>query len=138
MFSNLPLGGVVLGLLILFLQIPPGQADRKSISSIDKFKRLDLPGILLIIASVTCLFLALQFGGTTYAWNSSVVIGLLVGFVLLLAVFLLLQWYLKENATIAFRFLRERTVVMGSIFLFFTNAATYLVCNEFYYAKELR
>jgi hypothetical protein len=44
--------------------------------------------------------LALQYGGQTHPWKSSQVIGLLVGFVLLVAVFILWEIYQKERAMI--------------------------------------
>ena len=44
--------------------------------------------------------LALQYGGQTLPWKSSVVIGLLVGFVAIVVVFVSWEIYQKERAMI--------------------------------------
>jgi hypothetical protein len=46
----------------------------------EKLDKIDAIGIALLIASITCLFLALQMGDTLVAWNSSKPIGLFIGF----------------------------------------------------------
>ena len=103
--------------------------DRTSRSQPLKVKliRMDPVGIVLLVAAVSCLFLALQFGGDTMPWRSATVIGLFIGFGLLCILFGVLQWRLGENATVPIRFLRQRTVVWGSGFLFCINMANYMV-----------
>lgn len=41
-----------------------------------KLKQMDFLGATLLVAAVSCLLLALQWGGATYPWRSSIVIGL--------------------------------------------------------------
>lgn len=74
-------------------------------------------GIILLIASVSCLFLALQEAGVRVPWSSSKHIGLLVGFGILLAIFEAWQWKAGDNANIPFPYLKDRTVIWGSIYL---------------------
>ena len=50
--------------------------------------------------------LAMQYGGQTHAWSSSVVIGLLVGSVAILVVFIFWERYQKERAMIVGRLVR--------------------------------
>lgn len=57
----------------------------------EKFKFLDIPGAIFIISAVSCLLLALQWGGTVVPWRSARIIGLLVGFGLLIIAFGFLQ-----------------------------------------------
>lgn len=57
--------------------------------------QLDLLGAALVIPAIVCLLLALQWGGATYPWNSSRVIGLFVGAVILGILFVIVQ--LKEG-----------------------------------------
>lgn len=72
--------------------------------------QLDLLGAALIIPTVVMLLLALQWGGSTYAWNNSKIIGLFCGFGGLLIIFLYSQWKLGDKATLPFRLFRDRNV----------------------------
>lgn len=51
----------------------------------------DYVGAGLLIPSLTCLFLALQFGGNNYSWGSGLVVGLFVACGVLLVEFAALQ-----------------------------------------------
>ena len=83
------------------------------------------------MASVCCLMLALQFAGVAYSWNSSQVIGLLVGCVVLLIAFFAVQRKMKEQATLPLRLLQERVIGVGCIFVFFVQISSYVVCSCF-------
>jgi protein-S-isoprenylcysteine O-methyltransferase Ste14 len=117
-------------MVILFLRLAGVDESTRKISLAAKLRRLDFPGAVLIIASVSSLFLALQEGGTIVPWNSARPIGLLVGFALILILFGAWQWKAGENATIPLRYLRDRTVLWGSIYLFWDNMASYIVCQS--------
>ena len=54
----------------------------------EKLAKLDFIGAIFLIGSVVCLLLALQWGGSVYEWSNSKVWGCLLGFVLLLAIFI--------------------------------------------------
>lgn len=92
-----------------------------------KLKRVDPIGIVLLFGFVSCLCIALQDGGNNIPWSSSRVIGLLVGFGVLKILFWIAQWRLGEHALIPVRFLRQRTVAFGSLFLFCDNMSNYIV-----------
>lgn len=53
--------------------------------------RIDFPGIVAVSLGASALVLATNWGGTTYAWGSWQIIGLLVGGVAILAVFVLIE-----------------------------------------------
>lgn len=91
---------------------------------------MDGLGALTLIGGVTCLLLALQWGGQTSPWSSGRVIGLFAGFGVLLALFGLLQWRLGEHATIPLRILRQRSVLMGSIFIAILDMTAYTVGDD--------
>ncbi|MBO0651797.1 MFS transporter [Streptomyces triculaminicus] len=57
---------------------------------------VDYAGIVLVALGSSGLVLALEWGGNEYAWGSSVITGLLVGAVLLLAAFVLVELRAKE------------------------------------------
>jgi uncharacterized membrane protein len=99
----------------------------RKLPTIEKLKRLDPLGIILLLGAVSCLFLALQWGGSRFLWNSSRIIGLLIGFGLLAILFCVLQWWLAEKATIPLRILRQRTVLYGALSLFFISMSSNIV-----------
>jgi hypothetical protein len=78
---------------------------------------MDLPGTGLIMAAVICYILALQDGGVTKPWNSSVVIGLLVGFVLIMIVFGIVEYLQKDRALLLPRLMKDRTMLVCCIFV---------------------
>lgn len=61
---------------------------------------MDFIGATLMIGLIIAFILALQYGGQTHSWDSSQVIGLLVGFGVLVAVFVLWEVFQKERAMI--------------------------------------
>lgn len=92
----------------------------------EKIKRIDLLGAFLLICAIVCLLLALQWGGTTYPWSDSKVWGCLLGFGLIISVFIGLQIHLGEKATIPPRILvKQRTILSCACFSVFLAMALY-------------
>lgn len=115
-------------LLFFFLTLKKGKDSKdRQLPLKAKLKHMDPLGATSLIAAVCCLLLALHWGGATLSWSSSRVIGLFVGFGLLIVAFGALQWKLGERATIPLRVLRQRSVLMGSLFLFFVNMTLFAV-----------
>lgn len=79
---------------------------------------LDPIGAAVFFPCVVCLLLALQFGGITYAWSNARVIALLVLFGVLLAVFIAIQLWRQEMATVPPRILANRNISAGIFFSF--------------------
>lgn len=84
------------------------------------FKSLDLPGFMLICPAVVMFLLGLQFGGNGHPWNSSVVIGLLVGGVVTFGVFLVWERHEGDNAMVPFALLSHRTIWSAAMTMFFS------------------
>lgn len=84
----------------------------------EKLLQMDPLGTLTIMAAVICYILALQWGGTTKAWNSSPVIGTLVGFVVFLIAFGLVEWKMGNRAVLQGRFLKQRAILVNLIYIF--------------------
>lgn len=61
---------------------------------------MDPIGLTLMMGLITSYILALQYGGQTHPWKSSLVIGLLVGSVSMVMVFVFWEFYIKERAMI--------------------------------------
>ena len=126
--SNVPIGAVTFLTIIFVLRLPENSdTEKKTTPLSEKYRYLDIPGGISIIGSVCCLILALQWGGTTIPWRSARIVGLFVGFGLLLIVFGLIQWFSQEKATIPLRLLRQRSVITGACFLFFLEMSIYVV-----------
>lgn len=66
-----------------------------------------------------CLLLALQWGGSTYPWKSSKIIGLFVGFGLLASIFIFSQIKLGDRGTLPPRLFRNRNVLCALSFALF-------------------
>ena len=80
-------------------------------------------GTVVFMPAIICLLLALQWGGTTYAWDSGRIIALFVIFAVLIIVFLVIQWKQQEQATVPPRIFKKRSVWSGAFFSFCIGAA---------------
>jgi hypothetical protein len=84
----------------------------------DLVLRLDLPGLCFILGSLICFLLATETAGAKSAWNSPVVIGELVGFILLAAAFGVVEYYSQERAALVPRILRQRIILVSAAYVF--------------------
>ncbi|KAH8688794.1 putative efflux pump antibiotic resistance protein [Talaromyces proteolyticus] len=124
-YINLPVGAVSVALIIGILHLPKGPAPKKSIPQ--KIGDLDLFGAVLLLPAIVCLLLALQWGGSQYAWNNSKVIGLLIGFGLITITFVVFQIWQGEKATLPPRIMKMRTCISLSCFSLGFGGGYYLV-----------
>ncbi|GAA5830832.1 hypothetical protein JCM11251_001092 [Rhodosporidiobolus azoricus] len=121
-YVALPPGGLALGLIVFFLN-PPRIPQTLSVR--ERLYRMDWGGAVLLLGSLICLLIALQEGGITSPWGSSKVIGLLVGFGLILAAFFALQYALGEKSSISMRLLLRNRSMAACTLLNWTCGATY-------------
>lgn len=127
MHRNLPIGGAVLPLLFFFLNVPGPRNANRSMALSSKLKNLDPIGCVLFTGSITCLLFALQWAGQSKAWGDSTIIGLFIGFALLLSVFCFIQWKRGEQAMIPLRVLFSRSIWTSAAVLFFLGGTTAVV-----------
>lgn len=73
-YINLPVGGVALVLLFIFLRVK----SRKGMTFTEKVKRIDFIGNSILIASTVSTLYSLTYAGTIYAWSDARVITSLV------------------------------------------------------------
>lgn len=93
----------------------------------EKFLQIDLLGSFVIMAAAVCFLLAMEWGGTSKKWDSGSVIGVLVGFGVLVILFAIVEWKQGERAVIVGRLLRERTIYIGVAFAFFLGGAFFVL-----------
>ncbi|ORX50752.1 MFS general substrate transporter [Piromyces finnis] len=123
-YVNVPIGVVAVIVISLFVNIPtpPG-------TFMEKFKRIDFLGTLLIVLSVVSLLLGLSWGGSKYEWKSTVIILLFVGFVIGFILYLLVEWKVAREPLTPFQIFKNRNVGL-SCFISFTLGITFLgFCN---------
>ncbi|KAK1989231.1 major facilitator superfamily transporter [Colletotrichum cereale] len=125
-YINLPIGGISAAIILFFFTTPPHAVPVKA-SMLEKFLQMDLIGTSLIMGATISFLLALQWGGSTHPWNSSTIIGLFVGFFLIVIAFIILEWYQGERSMIAPRLISDRTVYISSIYAFFFAGAYFVL-----------
>jgi MFS family permease len=112
---NLPFGGVAMAIVFVFFKNPPRPYADMSVK--DKIKEIDLLGAFFLISAIVCLLLALQWGGITYPFSDSKVWGCFLGFGLLISVFIGIQIWKGEQATLPPRIIvKQRTVLCCALF----------------------
>lgn len=124
-YINLPFGGVAAVFIFFLLTIP----DRSTthLPSRQKLAQMDFLGIAFLLPGVVCLLLALQWGGSTYDWNSGRIIALLVLAGVLTICFILVQIFRPETATIPPRIFAQRSILAGFCATFTVGASMMIV-----------
>ncbi|KAM3538623.1 hypothetical protein ARSEF1564_008453 [Beauveria bassiana] len=116
-YINLPIGGLSAVVILIFFQTPRSAVPVKA-PLLEKFLQMDPLGIVLVMAATVTYILAVQYGGVSHPWNSSVVVGLLVGFVAITAAWVSLQYFQGERSMVPPRLAVERTNWVMSAFAF--------------------
>ena len=114
-------------MIILIYFTTPDGAKPVEATLREKLLQMDFPGTAVLMGAVICYILAFQYGGSTKPWNSSTVIGLIVGFVLLLVLFGVLEMLQGERSMIVPRLWRRRTVWVGALYAFFFAGSYFIV-----------
>lgn len=107
--------------LTIFLHL--NEADKKHPPLWEQFKNLDPIGTSFFVPGIVCLLLALQWGGSVYAWSEWRVIVLLVFFSVLIVGFLVVQIITHNTtATVPSRIILQRSVAFGCFYTFCVGA----------------
>jgi len=127
-YINLPIGAVTIA-IILFL-FPQTTQTIEAHTWRERIYRFDLLGTALFVPGIVCLLLAMQWGGTRYAWSSGRIIALFVLFGVLALAFVAVQFWNPERATVHPKILSQRSV-SGSTFFIFTLGAAFLTLSYY-------
>jgi MFS family permease len=120
-FINLPIGAVTLLVIAIFFPDPQRKIEPEPWST--RIRRFDPLGNLFFMPAIICLLLVMQWGGTTYAWDSWRIILLFCFFGVLLIAFLFEQYWQQDFATVPPRIFLKRTVWSSAIVTFCLGSA---------------
>ena len=116
-YINLPLGAFTIAAIAFFFESPT-RRNEESIGFKERFKQFDPFGTTVFIPAIICLLLALQWGGSQYAWKNWRIILLFVIAGILGIAFVGIQIWKQENATVPPRIVRQRSVAFSAFFVF--------------------
>ncbi|KAJ5506982.1 hypothetical protein N7453_005939 [Penicillium expansum] len=115
-YINLPIGGAAM--LVIMLALKPTPAMHPGLTLREKLAKLDLLGELFLFSALICLLLALQWGGSTYAWGNWRIILLFVLFGICLIIWVVVEVRTPATATIQPRVIGNRSVIAAMWFMF--------------------
>jgi EmrB/QacA subfamily drug resistance transporter len=120
-YLNLPVGGLALVLLVIFLQVNHVQEPNLATS----LGKIDWAGNLIFVASVSSVLIALAWAGAVYAWTSyHVLVPLLVGLAGLAAFFVFEGSRFSPQPMMPLRLFGNRTSATAFALTFLHSIAT--------------
>ncbi|ROW16766.1 hypothetical protein VPNG_01626 [Cytospora leucostoma] len=122
-YINLPIGAVTFFCILLFFRTPAHAKVTGKVPWKEVLLNLDPAGFILLLGSILCYILALQWGGTSKSWGSSTVVGLLVGWIVLGALFGANESFQKDRAMLVLRILKVRGIGAVCAFIVFAYGA---------------
>ncbi|KAF2261430.1 major facilitator superfamily transporter [Lojkania enalia] len=119
-YINLPLGAITVAAVIFFVRL---DEKKPYLSWKQTFWQLDPFGTVLFLPAITCLLLALEWGGIDYAWSDGRMIALMTIFAVLFVAFIVLQGFTRNTtATVPARIIFQRSVIFGSFSQLFVGS----------------
>ncbi|KAG0347520.1 hypothetical protein BG004_007597 [Podila humilis] len=110
---NLPFCGVSMLFIFFNLDLPTPKG-----SLAEKIKRIDFLGSFILLVAVVLILLPLNWGGSTYEWNSGIVIGMLVAGFAAAGIFILVEWKVAKEPILPVHLYKIRNLwsTYGSLF----------------------
>lgn len=122
---NIPLG-VITAAVVFFFTTTKVNPMYTSWTIKQRLAYTKLPEILILVVSLICLVLALQWGGSVHPWSDGRVIALLVVFFVTLMVFMAIQIFLPRSRAVPTSIVKNRNIVFGSIFAVCSSGAMFI------------
>lgn len=127
-YINLVVGGVFTPVYFLLL---PSFDPRPNTKMFTRFRDFDYPGAVLQVGFFVSLLMAINFGGTLYAWNSAQTIALFVVAGVVLIVFALQQTFTvlthANGRMFPIHFLKMKEPVLLFILMAANNAGAFVL-----------
>ncbi|KAF2142234.1 uncharacterized protein K452DRAFT_318515 [Aplosporella prunicola CBS 121167] len=125
-YINLPFG-LITAIFIFFFFKSPKVVKASAVGWRAKLREFDLYGTILFLPAIVSLLLALQWGGSKYAWGNGRIIGLFIVFGVLIIGFIAIQIWKGEHATVPPRVFKNRTVWSSAWFGAALGAAFFIL-----------
>ena len=122
-YVSLPIGGTAGLVIFLFFRSPKTVRPKELAPLREKFSHLDPAGLFLALGALICFARAFQIAGISKRWDSSEVIGLLVGFAAMTSIFIASQNLLDDRAMMVKKILKVRIVIVGMVYGFLHEGA---------------
>ncbi|OAA81342.1 Major facilitator superfamily domain, general substrate transporter [Akanthomyces lecanii RCEF 1005] len=119
-YMNLPIGAVAF-VFLYFFEFPTTKL--MNLPQKTKLIRLDPVGTTIFIPTIVSLLLALQWGGSTYAWSSWRIIVLFVCFAIGAVAFATVQYKMPQSASLPWHLIKQRTMALATCFMLFLSGA---------------
>ncbi|KAJ7473143.1 DHA14-like major facilitator [Mycena galericulata] len=120
-FVNVPLAAISLAIIVFFFQMPRTGASKptESVRFLQRLAFFDPWGTLVFLPGI--------LGGSKYPWNSARIIALLVVSGILISLFVGIQFWKQDHATIPPRILMRRSIWSSSLYAFSIGASFIIV-----------
>ncbi|KAK1700606.1 major facilitator superfamily transporter [Colletotrichum godetiae] len=112
---QVPVSIMALALGALVIKNPEGGFDIDTNDWRAIWSRVDVSGALLLVVAISVQLVGLSLGGNELPWGSPIVIGTLMGSVLLLALFFIVEARTKAIPVIPLRMLRGKLPILTQI-----------------------
>ncbi|KAJ7909119.1 major facilitator superfamily transporter [Mycena leptocephala] len=127
-YINLPIGAITLLVVIFLFKMPArGVVKAAPATFMQRLNLFDPWGTLVFIPGIVSLLLALQWGGSKYPWGSARIIALFVIFGVLISIFVGIQVWKQDAATIPPRILKQRTIFSAASYSFCIGSAFFIL-----------
>jgi len=110
--------------VVAFVLKVPSTRTHKTLK--EQITQLDPIGTTFLIPGIICLLLAMQWGGSTYAWNNGRIIALLVIFGFCFCAFTAVQVWKGDMATVPPRIIKQRSIA-AACWLAFCAGGTMMI-----------
>lgn len=105
-YINIPLAVIALVIIFFFVRIPTPKGNLK-----EKLLRIDYLGTVVMVCTVICLLLALEWGGVEYDWDSYQIIILFVLFAIFLVGFIIVEVKFAKEPIVPPQIFKIRNIV---------------------------
>jgi EmrB/QacA subfamily drug resistance transporter len=114
-YINIPIGAVAVIMILLFMP---------NFKTADRRNKIDIAGTLFIVLTLVPMLLAFSFAGSTYAWGSPEIIGMLALSAVMLVFFVIVESK-SRNPIIPMTFFKDRTMWITLVTGFLSSAVMY-------------
>ncbi|CUM55984.1 uncharacterized protein AC631_05047 [Debaryomyces fabryi] len=129
-----PLNVLVIVIIYIFIKDPVKKVEN-ILTRKEKFMKIDYLGIFFATACLTLLLVPISGGGSTYPWNSSIIIAMFIIGGSLFFVFLLVEWKFAKLPMIPLRIFKLPMVslIFLSTFFFGMTYFSFLYYQPYYF-----